>query len=165
MVQGEPLPCPVCRGNPANDRYCSAVAKGHSCDGTGKVPAGVIAIYKTEAFDRELPNPATRLQLAIAAYNTRPTLIAHIRQLEAEIETGTQMLLERCEQRDKAEADKVKMREALDTIANAAELSGALFEARVIERKDRLTWWAVNVLQDCVSATQGHASQALGDSQ
>jgi hypothetical protein len=53
------------------------------------------------------------------------------------------------------------MVEALEKIRAGSKLGIEMFEARVRERKDRLTWWAVNVLQDHLAACEGTADVAL----
>jgi hypothetical protein len=54
-----------------------------------------------------------------------------------------------------------EMVEALEKIRAGSKLGIEMFEARVRERKDRLTWWAVNVLQDHLAACEGTADAAL----
>lgn len=49
----------------------------------------------------------------------------------------------------------------LKAIVAGARLGKELFEQRVHERKDRLTWWAVNVLQDNLACCGGAAEEAL----
>ena len=61
--------------------------------------------------------------------------------------------------RQKAAGDAMK--EALQSIHQGAELGRALFEERVHDRKDRLTWWAVNVLQDHLACSGATAERAL----
>jgi hypothetical protein len=51
--------------------------------------------------------------------------------------------------------------ETLRLIAEAGRRSIATFESRVRDRKDRLTWWAVNELQDCLAAAAGEAERTL----
>jgi hypothetical protein len=61
--------------------------------------------------------------------------------------------------KDSSEQDA--LREALTKISAGSKLGIEMFETRVRERKGRLTWWAVNVLQDHLAACQGTADAAL----
>jgi hypothetical protein len=66
----EMLACPCCE---MGSNYCRISTRGN-CGGVGMIPAGARAIYDCEEFARELSNPATRLSLALAAWNTRHRL-------------------------------------------------------------------------------------------
>lgn len=52
-------------------------------------------------------------------------------------------------------------REALEKIAGGSRLGIGMFERRVKEHDCRLTWYAVNVLQDNLAACEGTAHAAL----
>lgn len=54
-----------------------------------------------------------------------------------------------------------RLREALQQIRAGSRYGIDVFEQRVRDRKDRLTWFAVNVLQDNLAACEGTASAAL----
>jgi hypothetical protein len=51
--------------------------------------------------------------------------------------------------------------EALRQIVSGSRLGAEMFATRVSECKYRLTWYAVNVLQDNLAACEGTASRAL----
>jgi hypothetical protein len=58
--------------------------------------------------------------------------------------------------------DRIKeLREALAKISLGSKLGKEMFEQRVKARKGRLTWYAVNVLQDNLAAREGTAHTAL----
>lgn len=52
---------------------------------------------------------------------------------------------------------------ALRAIANGSELSERHFEARLAARKNRLSWFVVNVIQDGLAACKGSARAALSN--
>jgi hypothetical protein len=52
---------------------------------------------------------------------------------------------------------------ALERIAAGSKLGKEMFEQRVRDRKGRLTWHAVNVLQDHLAACEGTASATLSN--
>ena len=54
-----------------------------------------------------------------------------------------------------------RLQAALERIEAGSKLGAEMFERRVKERKGRLTWYAVNVLQDNLDACQGTARAAL----
>jgi hypothetical protein len=59
--------------------------------------------------------------------------------------------------------ENAALRAALETIANGAKLGTEMFEVRM-KGRTRTTWYAVNVLQDNLSACAGTAAFALAAS-
>ncbi|MDB5584335.1 MAG: hypothetical protein JWR80_9511 [Bradyrhizobium sp.] len=61
-------------------------------------------------------------------------------------------------------ADRIEVLEAaLRQIEGGANLGKLTFELRVKERNNRLTWYAVNVLEDNLAACAGTATKALAE--